>query len=253
MRKIYLFLFLLPLFNLKAQTVPTCSLDPTFLSSGAEGIWPDSAVNFISGTVGQAYAQNVTIVIPKDTVVSGTTYTYSTVNLQSSSTNYGLPPGLSLTGTPSNYKFPGNTASCMEIYGTPTTAGTYTLNFVLKVYTVNLGSLIPVTTYTVGYYIIKINAAMGIATNNNYEFNAMQNNPNPVINNTTIKFTSTTDGKAKLSVYNVTGQKMIDKDFSVQRGDNNYELDASTIENGIYLYAIEFNGQKQVRRMVVAK
>ncbi|HXU27056.1 MAG TPA: T9SS type A sorting domain-containing protein, partial [Bacteroidia bacterium] len=250
MKKIYLLLLLLPLFSLKAQ-VPTCSVDPSFT---AEGIWPDSATNFMSGTVGVAYAQNVTIRIPKDTVVSGTTYTYSTVNLQAPTNNYGLPPGLSLTGTPSNYKFPGNASSCMEIYGTPTTAGTYPLTFVLKVYTVNLGSLIPVTTYTVGYYKITINAAgSGIEANKNYDFNVMQNSPNPVVNSTVIHFTSATDGKAKMSVYNITGQKVAEKEFTTLHGDNSYEFDATTLESGIYVYAIELNGQKQIRRMVVAK
>lgn len=249
MKKIYLLLLLLPLFSLKAQ-VPTCSVDPSFT---AEGIWPDSATNFISGTVGQYYAQNVTIRIPKDTTVSGTTYTYSTVNLQSSSNNYGLPPGLNLTGTPSNYKFPGNASSCMEIYGTPTAVGHYPLTFVLKVYTVNLGSLIPVTTYTVGYYYIDITAAAGIESNKNYGFNIMQNNPNPVINNTAIKFTSAADGKAKMSVYNIAGQKLVEKEFNAQRGENSYDFDATALESGIYVYAIELNGQKQIRRMVVAK
>ena len=249
MKKIYLLLFLLPLFSLKAQ-VPTCSVDPTFM---AEGIWPDSAVNFISGTVGQYYAQNVTVKVPKDTVVAGTTYTFTTFNLQSSTNNYGLPPGLSLTGTPSTFKFPGNASSCMEIYGTPTTAGSYTLTFVLKVYSVNLGSFIPLTTYTVDYYHITINAAAGIETNKGYEFNVMQNSPNPVINNTAIKFTSSIEGKAKMSVYNVTGQKITEKEISAQRGDNSYDFDATALESGIYLYSIELNGQKQTRRMVVAK
>ncbi|HTA61939.1 MAG TPA: T9SS type A sorting domain-containing protein [Bacteroidia bacterium] len=250
MKKVYLLLLLLPLFSLKAQ-VPTCSVDPTFM---AEGIWPDSATNFMSGTVGVAYAQNVTIKIPKDTVVGTTTFTYSTVNLQTSSNNYGLPPGLSLTGTPSNYKFPGNAASCMEIYGTPTTAGTYPLTFVLKVYSVNFGSSIPIATYTVGYYKITINpAGIGIESNKNVGFNVMSNSPNPVTNNTTIKFTSAIDGKAKMSVYNIAGQKIDEKEFAAQHGDNNYEFDATALENGIYIYAIELNGQKQIRRMVVAK
>jgi hypothetical protein len=253
MKKIYLLLFLLPLFNLKAQTVPTCSLDPAFIASGKEGIWPDSATNFMSGTVGQAYLQNVTIVIPYDTVTSFGTFHYSHVDLQSSTNNYGLPPGLSLTGTPSTFKFPGNSASCMDIYGTPTTAGTYSLTFVLKVYSTELGNSVALTTYTVGYYKIDITAASGISISKNYDFNVIQNSPNPVINNTTIKFTAPIDGKAKMSMFNIAGQKIIEKEFGAQRGDNSYEFDATSLESGIYIYALELNGQKQIRRIVVAK
>jgi hypothetical protein len=254
MKKIYLLFFLLSLLNLKAQT-PTCGYDHTFIASGRAGIWPDSATNFVSGTVGQAYLQNVTIVIPKDTTVSGLgTLQYNHVDLQTNITtpvNYGLPPGLSLTGTPSTFKFPGNDSSCMVIYGTPTTAGSYTLSFTLKVYVV--GSPIAITSYTVGYYIINIAAASGISTSKNYDFSVMQNNPNPVINNTTIKFTAPVDGKAKMSLYNIAGQKITEKEFAAQRGDNSYEFDAAALESGIYIYALELNGQKQIRRMVVAK
>ncbi|HKC68512.1 MAG TPA: T9SS type A sorting domain-containing protein [Bacteroidia bacterium] len=252
MKKVYLLLLLvLSLSSIKAQTVPTCSIDPSFT---AEGIWPDSAINFMSGMVGQYYAQNVTIRIPQDTVIGPTTFTFTTFNLQSSSNNWGLPPGLSLTGTPSNYKFPANASSCMEIYGTPTTAGSYTLTFVLKVYCVNFGSTIPLTTYTVDYYKINIApAATGIESNKNYDFNIMPNSPNPVVNNTAIHFTSATDGKAKISVYNIAGQKVAEKEFIAQHGENNYDFDATSLESGIYIYAIELNGQKQIRRMVVAK
>jgi hypothetical protein len=253
MKKVYLLLLLLPLFSLKAQ-VPTCSVDPTFTAS--EGIWPDSAVNFVSGTVLVAYAQNVTIKIPNDTVTSLGTFHYSHVDLQPSSTNYGLPGGLSLTGTPSTFKFPGNATSCMEIYGTPSatvTPGVYHLTFVLKVYAVETGNTTALTTYTVGYYKININAATGIESSKNYDFNVMQNSPNPVTNNTTIAFTSATDGKAKMSVYNIAGQKIAEREFTAQHGENSYDFDASALESGIYVYAIELNGQKQIRRMVVAK
>ena len=252
MKKVYLLLLLLPLFSLKAQ-VPTCSVDPTFTS---EGISPDSAVNFVSGTIGMPYLQNVTINIPNDTVTSLGTFHYSHVDLQTSANNYGLPGGLSLTGTPSTFKFPGNASSCMLIYGTPSatvTPGTYPLTFVLKVYSTETGNFAALTTYTVGYYKITINAAAGIEANKNISFNVMQNSPNPVVNNTTIKFTSATDGKAKMSVYNIAGQKIAEKEFTAQHGDNSYDFDASALESGIYVYAIELNGQKQIRRMVVAK
>lgn len=133
------------------------------------------------------------------------------------------------------------------------TPGTYPLTFVLKVYSVETGNFAALTTYTVGYYKITINAAAGIELNKNVGFNVMQNNPNPVANNTTIKFTSATDGKAKMSVYNIAGQKLVEKEFTAQHGDNSYDFDATALESGIYVYAIELNGQKQIRRMVVAK
>jgi len=255
MKKIYVLLMLLPLFSLKAQTVPSCSINPTFIHNHGEGIWPDSALNFVSGTVGQPYVQNITVNVPLDTTVSGFPCTYSYFQLNSSTNNYGLPSGLSLACTAhTNFQFPGNDSTCMIIYGTPTTAGSYTLTFVIGVYCTAIPGT-ALATKTLSYYIINIAAATGIETNTaNSVFQVMQNNPNPVVSSTTnVKFTTPTDGKAKMTVFNITGQKIADKDIVVQRGENNYDFDATTLENGIYLYSIEFNGQKQIRRMVVAK
>lgn len=168
MKKLY-FLFVLSFVvsftSIKAQA-PLCSYDYTWLALGKNGVWPDSATNFVSGTVGQPYLQNVTVKVPLDTTVSGFTFTFSHIDLQtniSSPVNYGLPPGLSLSGTPSNYQFPGNDTSCMVIYGTPTTAGTYNLSFTLKTYMQGIPTAF--NTQTITYYKIVINNAAGIADN----------------------------------------------------------------------------------------
>ncbi len=251
MKKFYLFLLLLPFTCILAQT-PVCNYDYTWLALGKGGVYPDSATNFISGNVGSPYLQNVTVKVPYDTTSGTTTLHYLRIDFTNSGT-CGLPPGLSLTGTPSNYKFPGNDTSCMVIYGTPTTAGTYNLTFNLSIYMVEFGGFIPFTTQTLTYYKIIIAAAAGIATNNSYNFNVMQNSPNPVIDNASIKFTSASVGKAKFVVYNIAGQKITDKEINAQRGDNSFDFDATNLENGIYLYTVEMNQEKQCRKMVIAR
>lgn len=258
MKKIYLLLLLLPFIELSAQ-VPTCGYDHAFIASGRKGVWPDSATNFVGGTVGAAYLQNVTIVVPKDTnaTIFGSTqnFTFKEIDLQTNITtpaNYGLPPGLSLTGTPSNYHFPGNDSSCMAIYGTPTTAGSYTCSFTLKAYVTAFPTL-AVSTQTINYYVINIAPAAGIASNGSVvNFQVMQNTPNPVHDNATVKFTAAAEGKAKFALFNVTGQKVMEKEINAQRGDNNIEVNAAQLESGIYLYTLEMNQQKQCRKMVVA-
>ena len=258
MKKIYLLLLLLPFFKMNAQ-VPVCGYDSTFLASSKNGIWPDSATNFVSGMVGVPYLQNVTVKVPADTTatVFGSTqnFTIKEIDLQTNITtpaNYGLPPGLTITGTPSTYKFPGNSHDCMLIYGTPTTAGTYMLAFTLKAY-VTAFPTIAASTQTISYYKIVIAPSNGIATNGSYNFQVMQNSPNPVRDNANIKFTSPADGKAKFAVYNLTGLKVVEKEINAQRGENYFDIDASQLESGIYLYSVEMNQQKQCRRMVIAR
>jgi hypothetical protein len=252
MKKIYLFFLLLPFAGLIGQT---CSFDYAWLAQGKYGVWPDSATNFVGGTVGVPYQQNITVRVPYDTTYQGQTLHFSHIDLQtniSSPVNYGLPPGLSLTGTPSTFKFPGNDTSCMLIYGTPTTAGTYSCSFTLKTYVNEFGT-IPVNTQTLNYYFIVIAPATGIATNAGYSFQVMQNMPNPVHDNASIKFIAPSETKVKFSLYNIAGQKMQERELAAQRGENSIDFDASQLENGIYLYTVELNHQKQCRRMVIAR
>ncbi len=256
MKKIYLLLVLaLSFSNIKAQ----CTYDHNFIMTHRGGVWPDSATNFVSGTVGTPYTQNVTVKVPYDTMATifsqTSTFHFSHIDLQtniSNPVNYGLPPGLTLVGNPSNFKFPGNDTSCMIISGTPTTVGSYSLSFTLKAYMTEFPG-IAVSTQVIKYYVINIAPAAGIASNANISFAVMQNSPNPVKDNTSIKFTSAGDGKARLNVFNIAGQKVADKEISTVRGDNSFDFDASQLENGVYLYTVEMNQQKQCRRMVVAR
>jgi hypothetical protein len=259
MKKIYLFLLLALPFMSEAQTAPACTYDYAWLALGKNGVYPDSATNFVGGTVGTPYVQNITVKVPYDTTAtifgSTSTFHFDHIDLQTNVTspaNYGLPPGLSLSGTPSNFKFPGNDTSCMVVYGTPTTAGSYTLSFKLKAYVTEFPG-VAVSTQTIGYYVINIAPVAGIATYGNVGFHLMQNSPNPVKDMANIRFTAGTGGKAKLNVFNLTGQKVFEKEVSAARGDNSIDFDASQLENGVYLYSVEMNQQKQCRRMVVAR
>ena len=256
MKKVYLLLLLAFSFlHASAQ----CTFDYAWLAQGKNGVWPDSATNFVSGMAGQPYTQNITVKIPYDTtaVIFGSPQTvhFDHVDLQTNVTNpanYGLPPGLTLSGMPSNFKFPGNDTSCMLISGTPTTAGILNLTFILKTYVTEFPG-VAVSTDTIGYYIINIAPATGIVAHANAVFSLAQNSPNPVKDRTAIKFTAATEGKARFSVFNIAGQKLFEKELSASRGDNSFDFDASGLENGVYLYSVEMNQQKQSRRMVVAR
>ena len=55
MKKIFTFILALYTVFAIAQAPTTCSLDPAFLATNNAGIWPDSATNYIQGTVGLPY------------------------------------------------------------------------------------------------------------------------------------------------------------------------------------------------------
>lgn len=144
-----LFLLLLGFINtLQSQT---CMINPDFIASSAYGFYPPANVGFASGTIGVQYNQSITVKARPDTIITvvGPTHIcFTRYELVSPSgiTNFGLPPGLTLQGIPSDLKTPGNAVSCARIMGVPTTAGTYNLSFQIKTYgnpTVNVSDACP--------------------------------------------------------------------------------------------------------------
>ncbi len=258
MKKVFTIAILSLYFATFAQ-VPTCGYDHTYIASGKKGIWPDSAINFSAGTVGTPYIQNVTIVIPQDTtatVFSQTqTFTITTINLQTNvlnPVNYGLPPGLQLTGTPSNFQFPGNDSSCMAIYGTPTTPGTFHLAFILKAYVTSFPN-IPVKVDTIKYYRIVISPQNGIAEYGGNSFKLMGCYPNPAAGESIIHFNSQVETAGSISFFDLTGKKIGQNILMAHQGENAFPYNSTTLENGVYFYTLEINNQKQCGKLMIAK
>lgn len=261
-----------------AQTVPTCSLYPTFISSNKIGIWPDSATNFVSGTVGVPYVQNITVKVPKDTVVSVIRACFNRFELSTPTgiTNYSLPPGLNfgssttslangtINAAPS-FTFPGFANNCASIYGTPTTAGTYTLHLKVQPYTTGISSFqtcpLPVnasggsTTLAgaqlLNYYIITINAPAGLQEIGNDKMGLYQNQPNPFSSITDIKFYVEGEDDATITIYNALGSVVHQQAIKTMIGENKVTFNASNLASGTYIYSLKYKNAVSTKRMMV--
>jgi len=271
MKKIFTLIASIIAFSSFSQAPTTCSLDPAFVASNKNGIWPDSATNFVQAYVGQPYGQNITVKIPKDTLQGFIKICFNRfeVSTPGSYTNFNLPPGLNflagptVTNTSGTFKFPGNANSCAVISGTPTTAGTYTVQFRVVAYgtpttasgtcpaspNVNGGSAVNST--TLSYYVIQVNPPAAISENVNSKSFDLVNVPNPVSSKTSIRFHVNDEALAKLKVYNILGDKIFEDKFRTNVGDNSYELNVSDWNSGIYLYSIQYKNYTESKRMVV--
>jgi len=279
MKKIYLTLIAVTatLASAFAQTAPTCSLDPVFISSNKVGIWPDSATNLISGTVGVPYVQNITVKVPKDTA-SGIPFTtracFNRFELSTPSgvTNYGLPAGLnfgSSTAAVANgtingaisLKFAGNANNCASIFGTPTTVGSYTLHLSIQPYVTlatTCGSTPNVTggsaitaPFLENYYIITINAPSGLQELGKDKMGLYQNSPNPVSSITDIKFYVEGEDNAIITIYNALGAIVHQQTVKTVLGENKVSFDASHLSNGTYMYSLKYKNAIDTKRMIV--
>jgi hypothetical protein len=277
MKKIYLTIFTIAaaVSSVLAQTVPTCSLNPTFISSNKIGVWPDSATNFISGTVGQYYEQNITVKVPKDTVASPLHICFTRFELSTPSavTNYNLPPGLmigsstaavangTVNGAPS-LKFPGNANNCASIYGTPTTAGSYTLQLRIDAYgnpifsgscpsSPNVSSGTNVSNQTLKYYIINIAPAVGVQELGKDRMSLSQNFPNPASATTDIKFYVEGEDNATVTVYNALGSVVSQQTIKTVVGENKATVNTADLPGGTYIYSLKYKGAVSTKRMIV--
>ncbi|MDZ7316258.1 MAG: T9SS type A sorting domain-containing protein [candidate division KSB1 bacterium] len=81
-----------------------------------------------------------------------------------------------------------------------------------------------------------------------------QNYPNPFNPYTDIKFTLPKTSNARLAVYDLSGRTVsILLDGTVEAGSHTVSFSGEGLSTGIYLYALEVEGQKITRRMVLLK
>ncbi|MCB0410353.1 MAG: T9SS type A sorting domain-containing protein, partial [Flavobacteriales bacterium] len=253
MKRFLLFVFAFSYLNSFSQAIPTCSLDPVFISSNKNGVWPDSATNFISGSVGTPYEQNLTVKVPIDTIQTlKFCFNRVVVSTPSNVTNYNLPPGLFLGTSTSavqngtvngaaSFKFPGNANNCASIYGTPTTQGTYTLSLKVETYaslapgggfgtcpqspTVSAGTLLNTT--ILNYYIITINPPAGLNEKvNDISFN-LNAFPNPAKNAVEVSFNVEDVSNASIALIDILGKEIINVTHKTNSGKNKLKLDLS--------------------------
>ncbi len=241
---------------------PTCTLDPVFVASPNYGIWPDSATNFVSGQVGVSYAQNITVKVPLDTMQNPVKICFTRFELLAppSYPNYNLPPGLILTGTPSNLQFPGNANSCAIISGTPTTAGTYTLYFQVDVYgntilsfqtcptPVNPNTGSKISTQNINYYIINIAPVTDVKENS--LLNSISVYPNPASDKIHLTFTTKTLSALDFTLTDITGKIIIYNKLETIVGENKTSIDVSQLQSGIYFYTLS-SQQESIRQKII--
>ncbi len=279
MKKIYLTFFTIAatITTAFAQTVPTCSLNPTFIASNKIGVYPDSATNFMPGTVGIPYEQNITVKVPRDTVSAGFKFCFNKFVLYTSSgiTNYNLPPGLnigssstltangSVNGAPS-LRFIGNANDCASIYGTPTTPGSYTLQLEIQPYVngpvfsacpavpnINSGSSNIAGPTILKYYIINISSPTGLQDIGKDKMSLYQNVPNPFSTLTDIKFYVEGEDNATVTVYNALGSVVSQQTIKTTVGENKITINGTDLANGTYIYSLKYKNSVITKRMMV--
>jgi hypothetical protein len=94
---------------------------------------------------------------------------------------------------------------------------------------------------------------VGIETLSEDGFTLSQNIPNPVTNNTRIDYSIPERGEVIFTVHSISGQLLYSKTIEAVSGKQSLELNTSTLAAGVYIYSVEYKGQRLIKRMSVQK
>jgi hypothetical protein len=94
---------------------------------------------------------------------------------------------------------------------------------------------------------------VGIETLGKDGFTLNQNIPNPAANSTRIDYSVPEAGEVVFHVRSVSGQLLYSQTIEVVSGKNSIAFNTDTLAAGIYIYSIEYKGQRLVKRMSVQR
>ncbi len=214
----------------------------------------DSLCNYITVQLPAFDAGVVEILFPTDTTLLNTDY-----NIQVRIKNYGLN---TITNTQLSYKFKSNPAvaetwtgtlspgdSVDYIFQTPYNSTLLIGNYNICVFT-NLSNDGYHLNDTVCENLLNI---VGMHELDLDKFWLGQNLPNPANKFTSIEYHIPHSGTVRFEVLDVLGKLMIANETDRSIGKHTVELDISDLPSGIYYYALEFEGVRLVRKMIISK
>jgi len=246
MKKLLYLAFALAITGLTFDASAQCTPDPQYT---AAGVYPDSATGLPTAVAGVAYSEVMTIVVPVDTVLPPVPIPVAVDSIVITDV-MGLPNGFTYTCAVPNCAFPGGQSNCLVLEGNPVLAdtGSYPLTVVLAGYAAGTGIPIP---GTVDFYTLNIDATVGYGNVELEQFSLRQNYPNPVTENSSIRFNAPVNGNYQFEVIDMLGKTIESRSVIAQAGSNVIRVNANDYGKGVYMYSLTNGVQKLTRRMIV--
>jgi hypothetical protein len=100
---------------------------------------------------------------------------------------------------------------------------------------------------------VTLNTVMGIEDNNKNSFLTSQIFPNPSNGICSLEYSIPLAAEVKIDIINLFGQKVFSSIQNEIAGKHKISLDLSKFADGTYCYIIEYNGIRQLRKIVINK
>jgi len=230
------------------------------------GIVPDTIVNLPIAYVGTAYSTDIQFHVDPDTAVTQPfPMTVDIIKVKIDSVT-GMPAGFTYTPNPSNGEIlttshnpPGTGYGCVLLSGNPSAGqetggpnsdGIYPLvvHYTGTAMVFNTPTAVPAT--QTGYRI-HIMPASGLKDEELNRFSVTAPMPNPTSGKTKFEFNTLQGGEVEFMLYNTLGSLVKKETIKAEKGINTYQLDASVLAPGMYVYSLRQGGAVLTRRMTV--
>lgn len=216
------------------------------------GIFPTYEQGFADAYEGTAYEQVLQIKVITDTTIAvpGFGTINGTVKHLVVDSVVGLPAGFSYECPTADCKILGGEVGCTKISGTAEAgaSGTYPLKVYAKFIGVPTGTTneIPLD-YLIDGYSLEVKASENVS---DVQLVSSKVFPNPAVESATVALTSKVSGKAVLSVVNILGEEVFNQNVALSLGQNNFELNASTIGKGVFFVRVQGVGKDSIQKVV---
>ncbi|MFO7932636.1 MAG: T9SS type A sorting domain-containing protein [Bacteroidales bacterium] len=185
-------------------------------------------------TVNTSYDETITIIPPGEAVVNETSLDIVYIQIDSV---INIPDGIDYF--PNATKFYADSAYCIQITGTPTTAGEFDLAIYVSPFIFYLNDTIkgPQVVNDTSVTMV-VHEASGIDPYRSLEFQVIQNVPNPFSEVTRLGFYTPFDDRIELNVFNILGELMYQEKRGAPPGKHYFDFDGSSLQPGTYFYRI---------------
>lgn len=265
-------LSILALTTAVAINAQVADCDPNAYDFGDEpfGVSPDPAMDesFEVGVVGEDYLDVIYIKIPTDASeieiegvdlppgiaidsIALETVSFSLAGAPYSLEDMGLEIACNNNGFSNNAcTFGGGSQNCATISGVPTTPGLFDLTIEVVGYVTIFGNVtgIPVE---FDQYTFEVTGEVSTFNQEAFTLSLGQNFPNPATEFTRFPVTLERAGNVNFTVVNLLGETVVREQLAGQTGYNEFVLDISMLNAGIYLYSIDVDGKRVTKRMIV--
>ena len=183
-------------------------------------------------TVGELYDEVITVIAPDSVTDSEIGIEYIVIDSVKN-----LPPGIEYFL--SDTAFYPDSIYCIQITGTPTLAGDYTLAIYVTVFVklygilVNGGQIIDTTSV-----VLTVHGTSAINPYQINEFQVLPNVPNPFTDITRLGFYTPFDDRIELQVYNILGKLMHEEKLGAPPGEHFFRFDGNALLPGTYFYRV---------------